>query len=258
MTMKTIVLTATAIMCAAFAFGQDEGTPEAVSGKIIFEEKVKLEISFEGDAALTDMLPKERKSEKELLFRDGFTLFRESRSTDEEMTMEPSEGVRIRMVGSGQNTVFTDVVKRKVTEKRDFMNRIFIVERDLPATKWKITGNSKEVLGYNCLEALSTDTAGRITRVWFAPEFGAKGGPTILSDLPGMVLEADINDGMRTFVAKAVEPLLKDEMKLEKPTDGKRVTVEEYEAIVAEKMKEMGMEEGNTGGGGQVHIVIKR
>lgn len=246
------------MMCAAFAYGQDEGTSEAVSGIIIFEEKVKLEISVEGDAALAGMLPKERKSEKELLFRDGFTLFRESRSTNEDMTMEHSEGVRIRMVGSGQNTVFTDVANRKVTEKRDFMNRIFIVERDLPATKWKITGNNKEVLGYNCLEALSTDTTGRITRVWFAPEFGAKGGPTTLSDLPGMVLEADINDGMRTFVAKAVEPLPKDEMKLGKPTDGKRVTEEEYDAIVAEKMKEMGLEEGNTGGVGHVRIVIKR
>lgn len=245
-------------MGAAFAYGQDEGTPVAISGKIIFEEKVKLEISFEGDAALADMLPKERKTQKELLFRDGITLFRESRSADEEMTMEHSEGVRIRMVGSGQNIIFTDVVNGQVTEKRDFMNRIFIVERDIPAMKWKITGNNKELLGYNCLEALSTDTTGRITSVWFAPEFGAKGGPAMLSGLPGMVLEANLNDGMRTYVAKAVEPLSKDEMKLEKPTDGKRVTEEEYEAIVAEKMKEMGMEEGNAGGGGHVRIVIKR
>jgi GLPGLI family protein len=255
--MKKIIMTAATAMWAVFAFGQDEGTHEAGSGRIIFEEKIKLEISFEGDAALADMLPKERKSEKELLFSDGFTLFRESRSTDEDMTLEHSEGVSIRMVGSGQNIVFTDVANRKVTEKRDFMNRIFIVERDLPVRKWKITANNKNLLGYNCLEALSTDTAGMVTRVWFSPEFGAQGGPAMFGDLPGMVLEADINDGRRTFLAKAVEPLLKEE-KLEKPTDGKRVTEEEYEAIVAEKLKEMGIEEGNAGGGGHMRIVIRK
>jgi GLPGLI family protein len=256
--MKKIILTTAVAMFAASLFGQDESASVTKSGKIIFEERVKIEISVDGDAALADILPRERTSEQELLFRDGFTLFRESRSNDDDMTMEHSEGVRIRMVGSGQNAVYTDVANRKVTEKRDFMNRIFIVERDLPVTKWKITGNNKEVLGYNCLEALSTDTAGRVTRVWFAPEFGAKGGPSVLSDLPGMVLEADVNDGRMTFTAKAVEPLSKEEMKIEKPSDGKKVTEEEFAAIVSEKMKEMGLEEGSTDGGSQIRIVIKR
>lgn len=248
-----------ALMCLAFAYGQEKITAEQPSGKIVFEEKVKIEISIEGeDAALAELLPKERTSVKELLYRDGFTLFRESRSTGDNVTMEHSEGVRIRMVGAGDNIIFTDVANGIITEKRDFMNRIFIVERERPSRKWKMTGNSKELLGYKCMEAVSTDTSGVMTRVWFAPEFGAKGGPGLYSDLPGMVLETEINDGKRTFVAKSVEPLSKEEMKLEKPADGKKVTEEEYEAIVAEKMKEMGIEGGNSGGGTQMRIVIKR
>jgi len=35
---------------------------------------------------------------------------------------------------------------------------------------------------------------------------------------------------------------------LKKPVKGKEVTEEEFQAIVAEKMKEMGMEEGSSGG----------
>ena len=44
----------------------------------------------------------------------------------------------------------------------------------------------------------------------------------------------------------AVDP---DEMKLQKPKDGKKVTEEEFKTIVAEKMKEMGIEEGGPEGG---------
>lgn len=248
-----------ALLCLVFAYGQENVSPGPSSGKIVFEEKVKIEISVEGDAAaFTEMLPKERTSLKELLYRDGFTLFRESRSSSENITMEHSEGVRIRMVGAGENIIFTDVANGVITEKRDFMNRIFIVERERPARKWKMTGNGKEVLGYKCMEATSSDTSGVITRVWFAPEFGVNGGPSLFSDLPGMVLEAEINEGKWTLIAKSVGPLSKEEMKLEKPADGKKVTEEEYEAIVAEKMKEMGIEGGKAGSGTQMRIVIKR
>ncbi len=256
--MKKILLTSIALMGMASLFGQEESATGQPSGKITYEEKVKIEISLEGDAAaFSEMLPKERTSVKELLYRDGLTLFRESRSTGENITMEHSEGVRIRMVGSGENVIFTDVANGIITEKRDFMNRIFIVERERPARKWKMTGNSKELLGYRCMEAVSSDTSGVMTRAWFAPEFGAKGGPGLFSDLPGMVLEAEINDGKWTFIAKSVEPLSKEEMKLEKPADGKKVTEEEYNAIVEEKMKEMGVEGGSGGNGTHMRIVIK-
>ncbi len=46
-------------------------------------------------------------------------------------------------------------------------------------------------------------------------------------------------------------------MKLEKPADGKKVTEEEYNAIVEEKMKEMGVEGGSGGNGTHMRIVIK-
>ena len=257
--MKKRILTATAVFCAIIAYGQDESQAVPASGKITYEEKVKLEIKIEGDgAAMADMLPRERIIIRELLFSDGCTLFRQGRATGEDMPMGGghSEGVRIRMVGAGESKIFTDVADRKVTEQRDFMNRIFIVERDLPGTKWKITGNNKEILGYKCMEAVASDTAGRITRVWFAPEFGARGGPALLSDLPGMVLAADINDGRRTYIATSVDPLGKEEMKLARPSEGKKVTEEEYQAIVEEKMKEMGVERGS--GGGHMQVVIKR
>lgn len=258
--MKTLLISSALILCVSTARGQGQSAGELISGRITYEEKVKLEIKLEGDAAqYAEMLPKERKSEKLLLFTENATLYEESKSTGSDMPMQHGEGMMIRMVGSGENKIFTDLTTGRVTEQKDFMNRIFIVEKDLPDTKWKITGNQKVILGYQCMEAFTIDSAGVKIVVWFAPTFGVKGGPAMLNNLPGMVLEADINGGSRTYVAVAVEPAAPEDLKLEKPDDGKKVTEEEYSAIVEEKMKEMGVEEGGQGGGGtHMRIVIRK
>ena len=258
--MKTLLISSALILCVSTAWSQETSTGELTSGRITYEEKVKLEIKLEGDAAqYAEMLPKERKSEKLLLFTENATLYEESKSTGNDMSMQHSEGMMIRMVGSGENKIYTDLTTGRVTEQRDFMNRIFIVERDLTDTKWKITGNQKVILGYQCMEAFSLDTADIKTVAWFAPSLGVKGGPAMLNNLPGMVLEADINGGSRTYTAVAVEPVTPEELKMEKPNDGKKVTEEEYRAIVDEKMKEMGVEGGGQGGGGtQMRIVIRK
>lgn len=240
--------------------GQQAGNPG--SGKITYEEKVKLEIKLEGDGAqFASMLPKERKSEKILTFSPEATLFEDGNNNTDEMMAtagHPEGGVRIRMIGSTENKTYTDLKNGTVTDRRDFMNRIFLVEKAVPVTDWKITGNQKQILGYNCIEAYSTDTAGVKTSAWFTPAIPVKGGPAGLGNLPGMILEADINNGSRTYTVKNIEPIALKELKLEKPRDGKKVTDAEYRQIMADKMKEMGVETGGESSGTNVHIVIKR
>jgi len=247
------------VFCFVAGWGQEKSAAAIASGKIVYEEKIKLEIKLEGDAEqYASMLPKERKAEKVLLFTGDATLFEDSKSTGEDMAVQHGEGMVIRMVSSGDNKVYTDMKEGRVIEKRDFMNRIFLVEREMTDTKWKITGNQKVIIGYPCMEAFTLDTTGVKTAVWFAPSFGSKGGPGRLNNLPGMVLEADINDGQRTYVAISAEHVAPEVLKIEKPEGGKKVTEEEYSAIVEEKMKEMGVEEGSGGeGGSHIRIVIK-
>jgi len=178
---------------------------------------------------------------------------------NEEMESSHGEGVRIRMIVSGQNKVFTDLKNGQVTDQRDFMNRVFLVEKEMPASDWKVTGNQKTILGYPCMEAVRLDTAGIKTIAWFAPSISIKGGPAGFCNLPGMILEVDIDGGRRTYTAKSLEPVPMTDLKKQKPKDGKKVTEAEYTQIVAEKMKEMGMEQGpGPGAGSHMQIVIKQ
>lgn len=228
------------------------------SGKITFEEKVKLQIRLEGDAStFADQLPKERKSEKILTFNNDATLFEDGGSDmQDEMASNHSDGtmnVKI-MVGNGENKIYTDLKNKKIIDQRDFMNRMFLVEKPFSGTEWKVTGNQKMILGYNCLEATRQDTSGNKTTAWFTPAISISGGPEGICNLPGMVLEADFNDGSRTYTAKSIDT--SEAVKIQKPSDGKKVSEEEYKKIVAEKLKEMGVEQGGEGGN-QVRVVIR-
>lgn len=245
-------------MLSVISFGQEKPAENSKSGRIYYEEKVKLDIKLEGDAAqYTEMFPKEKKSEKILSFSDEATLFEAGKDIAEDMTQVHQEGVNIKMMISGDNKVYTDLKNQKIIDQREFMNRMFLVEKEMPVSDWKLTGNQKVILGYPCMEATKQDTAGVKTIVWFAPSFEIKGGPAGFSNLPGMVLAVDVKDGSHTFLATSVVPVEKGALRIKKPGDGKKVTEDEYKKIVSDKMKEMGMDEGNGGEGAHVRIIIK-
>jgi GLPGLI family protein len=240
--------------------GQGKPLEDIKSGKIYYDEKIKLQIKLEGDAAqYAETLPKERKSVKTLSFSNNVTLFEESSDISDAMTQShEEEGIRINIVSTGANKIYTDLKNKKIIEQRDFMNRMFLVEQDLPVSNWKITGNQKEILGYPCNEAVKQDSAGIKTIVWFSPVLETKGGPATFSDLPGMVLEADVNGGARTYIATSISAVPEKDLKIKKPGDGKKVTEAEYKKIVSDKMKEMGVDEGAPGEGAHVRIIIKK
>lgn len=257
--MKTKLITIAIFMFTLKSFGQEATRADLTSGKITFEEKVKIEIKLEGDAAaLAPDLPKERKSEKVLSFNPDASLFEELKTVDEDMSASQEGGIRVKMVVGGQSKIFTDLKNQKVIEQRDFMNRMFLVEKPMPAMNWKVTGNQKAILGYPCMEAFRLDTAGIKTTVWFAPSITVKSGPSGFFNLPGMVLEADINNGSRLYTAKSIQPVPADKMKLQRPKEGKQVSEGEFKDIVAAKMKEMGVENGGQGGGTQMHVIIRK
>lgn len=252
-------MTFAALLFTLLVRGQNTAPADLKSGKIIFEEKLKIEIKLEGDAAAyADMLPKERKTEKALTFSEDASLYEVNKSVEEDMEMAQEEGMRIRMVVSGDNKIYTDLKNLKILEQRDFMNRMFLVEKPVPEMNWKVTGNQKIILGYPCMEAYKTDTAGVRTTVWFAPSLSIKGGPSEICNLPGMVLEADFNNGSRIYTAKSIESVPLKDLKLQRPKEGKPVSEKEFGDIVAAKMKEMGIENGQPGQNVQMHIMIKK
>lgn len=218
-----------------------------LSGEVIYQEIVKMDIQLKGvDPQLADQLPKERKTEKILHFTAQEAVFENHLKEDpEEVLPMEGGGMMIRMYQPDDKT-YIDLTEKKMIEQKEFMSRVFLIESDLEPEKWKMTGNQKEILDYACQEAI-TQAEGREVHAWFTPEIAVPAGPGAYSSLPGLVLAVEMNGGDRKLEATGIElkPLGKDVLK--KPTRGKKVSSEEYQAMVADKLKEMGMEEGENG-----------
>lgn len=252
--MKSTFISLFFLLVIVFLKAQDNPPASGTAGTVVYEQVVKLEIKLEGESAqFASMMPKERKSQKVLYFNPSASLY-ENKPVDDDLTMKAESGgaVMIKMM-EPDNKVFTNLADNRQVEKREFMTREFLIETALNPSDWKLTGNQKMVMNYPCQEAVKETKDGK-TSAWFTPVIPVSAGPGSNNGLPGLVLAVDVNDGKQTLTATSIDLNPVADNVIVKPDKGKKVTKEEFDKIVEEKMKEMGAEAGP--GGGRVMIRI--
>ncbi len=161
------------------------------------------------------------------------------------MTDRP-EGLTLRLkMGStsrsDQETLLethVDAGAGTVTETREFMGRTFLITGDQPSWAWKLTGEQSQYLGYTVQKATAMRDSLPV-EAWFTAEIPVPAGPAEFGGLPGLILVVTVGDGRTTYSAKEVHPGPLETGALAAPREGEKVTREEYEKIVAEKMKEL-------------------
>lgn len=221
------------------------------SGIVEFNEKMALDIHFDGDAqADLPRLPKEHTSRRVLYFTPEATLYENIPEEENMESVEEMEGGHRMIVKIDQpdEKTYIDIVNRKITDQREFMSRMFLVESPVDTFSWKFTGNQREILGYPCNEAVWMHDSVR-TIAWFTPSIPVEAGPARFSGLPGLILEVITNEGKRIITATSVK-LGEVADRISKPAKGKKMTREAFNKMVDEKRKESGEEGGN-------HVVIR-
>ncbi len=245
------------IFCALFlplmAFSQTQG-------EVLYLESVKLNIDLpEGDEAMAKMLPASQSWSRSLFFNEKAAVYKDADLTDSEdmeFNAESDNGGEIKMVlKRPENTYYTSLEDGKIINSREFFGRMFLINGDVKKYALKLTGEQKNILGYQCQKAAFKDDE-RSVEVWFTPQIPVSIGPGEYAGLPGLILEVSIDNGERTTIAQKIELKEIPNDAIEKPTKGKEVTQEEFDKIEAEKMKEMDMETGGSGKG--MKIIIKQ
>ena len=225
------------------------------SGTVVYEQSIKIEINLEGQyAQFADMIPRERKSKKELIFNEKASLYQNlpEVSNSDVINESGARGNFMMRMPTMNDIMYIDLENNKRVEQKEFFDRNFLIEYDDDDTKWKITGNRKEILGYECMEAESVKNDEKIT-VWFTPLIPISAGPSNFAGLPGLVLAVETNSGKNVITAISVDLKPIPEKDIKKPNKGRKVTSEEYKKIVEEKMEEMGVQPG----GGATRMIIR-
>lgn len=229
------------------------------SGEIMYKESTKIELKIDGmSEEMAAMIPKERSVLSKLVFNNKTALIKSIKEPLKNNNIEhQSEGARmvIKTDEPDQKT-FYDLENMKCVDQKEFMSKKFLIESDLKNLNWKITGEQKEILGYACLEAILTNPENKdnVVKAWFCPTLPYSIGPMALGNLPGLILEVDINNGQSKIIAQKISLKEIDAKEIYKPSEGKKVSKKEFNEIVEIKRKEM---EEQYGGEGNVIIKIR-
>lgn len=249
-------------------------------GKIVFTTKMKLKLS----GNIVNMLSKEqlkklqnRIIKKELVFNSRESVYKKYKADEGDSNKEQefsSEGstVRIQFKGaSNDDQLYYNIAEKQVVDMRSFMGRRFLIKDTPKKATWKLTAESKKILGYNCKKA-TMDNEKRTVEAWFTMQIPVASGPKGFGQLPGMILELKTtpkaavrteetkkegNKESTSIVTSPGTTITATKItfkKLEKgaikaPKKGKKVNRKQFKKIVKRKMEEMKDRYRNKGGG---------
>ncbi len=260
--MKKILIAGCAFLSVSLVQAQQK------QGVVVYERTSQIQIRFNDDhGGMEQQMPKTRTDKFELTFGNNQSLWKSAEEDDDNGTTDiGSGGMQIRMVVAGNNDVLHHNFETgKKTEKKEVMDKSFIIDDSIRSLKWKMTGETKTILNMPCMKATTTRTItrtmmnmdnGKMERkeiqdtskivAWFTSSIPVSTGPgEFQGQLPGLILEMDVKDGTQTFKAISVSENT-DLSVIKEPTGKKHYTPEEFKKEREKMMAEM--EKNNQGG----------
>lgn len=227
------------------------GMAQQTEGKIIYEQKMNMHRNLQ-DESMKEYIPEFSISKVQLSFKGQEALFT-GVAEEEEVDGDDGEGRNMQIrIQRPTNEIYSNFASGESVELRDFFGKKYLIEKSITARAWKITGESKSILGHPCQKATFYDEeTKRNIDAWFAPSIPCPAGPANYGKLPGMILEVNINDGEMMLLAIETDfsALAKP---IEAPQKGKKIEEAEYNKMMDERIREMG---GTPGGGPTIKVI---
>lgn len=211
-----------------------------------------------------------------LNFDKSTSIYKEEEKLDAPGQNQGGFRMMTSMMGGG-GTYFKNIKEKKYTVDKEFMGKEFLVKDSLKIYNWQMTGETRQIGGYNCFKAIAivptnpsdfrnfrmkkndeekkeevkTDEKEKKTNfmdgfempkeititAWYTPEIPVSQGPEGYWGLPGLILE--INDGKTTILCSKIVLNPKDKVEIKAPTTGKEISQKEYDETVMKKMEEL-------------------
>ena len=131
--------------------------------------------------------------------------------------------------------VYLNLETNEIVRQVEFMGRLFLVSDAIESKSWKLTNKLTKILDYTCMSAGLTQDGNSI-HAYFTSEVPVPIGPDEFFGLPGLILAVEVNNAT-AFLAQSIDLAPLNEA-VYKPGEGKKVTQEELDRIVQEKIRE--------------------
>ncbi len=263
--MRKLFYLACTLFTSVTVFGQMN------EGVIIYERKINMHRRIQ-DEQMRAMIPEFRTSKHQLMFSDSSSVYKIVPEDEmPEAFSNESGGQRFVMrMGPGDNgELYKNFAEGKSVETRDLGAKTYLIEDSIRNRSWKLTGETKTILGYTCRKAVSTETmmmGGTVRMVvggpnattdttnrpkptpvtveaWYAEGITAPVGPESYGMLPGVILELNIDNGQMIYTALEVKKEV-SKKDIKEPKKGKKITRAEFFKMQSELM--------GSGGGNRV------
>ncbi|MES2370999.1 MAG: GLPGLI family protein [Bacteroidota bacterium] len=256
--MKRILFTLTAIV--SFSFSQ----AQVKEGTVYYDQKTNMHRTIT-DEQMKAMIPEFRTAKYMLLFSDSVSMYK---TIPEDEAPDPFAGgggrMVIRMGGAAGGDLYKNLSQAKAVQSSELGGKNFLIVDSIRQQPWKLGTETKTILGYTCHKATrkimqpirsvmrmsmsqggttTTDTTNRSAPpskevevvAWYADDLISPVGPESYGQLPGVILQLDVDNGQTVYTATDVKKTV-DQKELKEPKKGKIVTRQEYQKLMMDMM----------------------
>jgi GLPGLI family protein len=149
--------------------------------------------------------------------------------------------------GGSRGTLYKNIGNNQSLKTENTFGKNYLISNELTKYDWKISKESKEILGYEVRKAEAKMDSTTNVIAWYAPKLPYKNGPSSYQGLPGLILELEeINtyDGSMEKLVYTAQNIQvdKDQKPIIAPTKGEKITQSDFEDMMkkqSQKMMEM-------------------
>ena len=152
------------------------------------------------------------------------------------LPVTPYQSFRSNPLTSESNTIYTDLSANKIVMEKDAMGEKFLLTDSTRKIKWRITDETRDILGYNCTRANGLISDSIYVVAFYTDKIRVSGGPELFTGLPGMILQLAIPHENVSWVATKIidsEPA----KPIAPPKKGKPVNTQQLMATIKKGME---------------------
>ena len=257
--MKELMITLSLSFAAFFCWSQ------APEGRIVYENTSQLRIQFLNSSSvnteLEKQIPKVQIRSFELIFGNNQSVWQQlpdARQDAEQLTQSSGNRMIFKSMigGSKDEMTYCNFSNNRMVMSRELNDQKYLVVDTISTNTWQLEEEYKDLLGFKAQKAKGVITTKRAVMqmengemirkelpetiqvtAWFTEQLPIPAGPVYQGQLPGVILELDINNGQSVYKAVEFSPKV-NLAKIKEPKGGKKTTQHMYDMETRKSMEE--------------------